>query len=52
MSVWISRRVILSSNWSICPKAHRRYLGYNVDEFTVWANSARSNIVIIVQFFK
>ena len=33
------------------PEAHRRYLGYNADEFTVWANSAGSNIAQTVQYF-
>ena len=33
------------------PEAHRRYLGYNADEFTVWANGAGSNIAKTVQYF-
>ena len=33
------------------PEAHRRYLGYNADEFTVWANGAGSSIAKTVQYF-
>ena len=33
------------------PEAHRRYLGYNVDEFKIWANGAGDYIAKVVQYF-
>ena len=33
------------------PEAHRKYLGYNADEFTVWATGAGSSIAETVQYF-
>ena len=33
------------------PEAHRKYLGYNADEFAVWANGAGSSIAKTVQYF-
>ena len=33
------------------PEAHRRYLGYNADEFKIWANGAGDYIAKVVQYF-